>query len=441
MKTKQISEFFQKDYVDFASYDNLRKIASYIDGQKNAARKVLYTILEKSIKEELKVSQLSSKAGEFSSYLHGNLDGVIINLAQKFVGTNNVPLLTSEGSFGTRFIQEAAATRYIYTAGNKDLFKLFNKEDNKVLIKQEFEGEAIEPLFYVPNLPIILLNGSEGISSGFAQKILPRNPKKVKQYIIDFLSNSLRPRKENSLEPYFEGFRGTIESTENPKQWKIKGLVDKTTKDSVLITELPIGYELQGYLKVLRTLQEKKVINSFKDFSENDIFKFEVTFPSGVLNNMSQETLLEKLKLVKSVTENYTCMDENNKIVVFENVRDLINAYINVKLKFLGFRKDNSVSEMIDNLDVLKYKAYFISSVIKGEILVNNKSKQEIITQIEQNEKIKKVEDSYDYLLRMPIYSLTKEKVQEIKEQITDTKNEIDTLKNTPLEEIWKGDL
>jgi DNA topoisomerase-2 len=156
---------------------------------------------------------------------------------------------------------------------------------------------------------------------------------------------------------------------------------------------------------------------------------------------MSQETLLEKLKLVKSVTENYTCKDENNKIVVFENVRDLINAYINVKLKFLGFRKDNSVSEMIDNLDVLKYKAYFISSVIKGEILVNNKSKQEIITQIEQNEKIKKVEDSYDYLLRMPIYSLTKEKVQEIKEQITDTKNEIDTLKNTPLEEIWKGDL
>jgi DNA gyrase/topoisomerase IV subunit A len=79
--TRKITEFFKSDYVDQASYDNLRKIASLVDGQKNAARKIIYTILQKNIKEKIKVSQLGSKVAEFAEYLHGNMDGVIVNLA------------------------------------------------------------------------------------------------------------------------------------------------------------------------------------------------------------------------------------------------------------------------------------------------------------------------------------------------------------------------
>ena len=180
MSKIKITDFFQNDYVDQASYDNLRKVASLVDGQKNAARKILYTILEKNIKDEIKVSQLGSKVAEFAEYLHGSMDGVTINLAQNFPGTNNIPLLAREGNFGTRFSQSASAPRYIFTHGTKEFFELFKKEDNQVLIKQYFEGQQIEPMFYVPNLPILLINGSEGVSSGFAQKILPRNPKKNK---------------------------------------------------------------------------------------------------------------------------------------------------------------------------------------------------------------------------------------------------------------------
>ncbi len=174
----KISTFFENDYVDQASYDNLRKIASLVDGQKNSSRKIIYTILEKNIKDEIKVSQLGSKVAEFAEYLHGNLDGVIVNLAQNFPGTNNIPLLTREGNFGTRFAQEASASRYIYTYGSKEFFQLFNKNDNAILVKQYFEGEQIEPMFYLPTLPLLLINGSEGVSSGFAQKILSRDPTK-----------------------------------------------------------------------------------------------------------------------------------------------------------------------------------------------------------------------------------------------------------------------
>jgi DNA topoisomerase-2 len=131
----KITEFFSTDFVNYASYSNLRMIASLMDGQKNASRKIIYTILQKNIKEKIKVSQLGSKVAEFAEYLHGNMDGVIVNLAQDFVGTNNTPLLHKKGNFGTRFAQEASASRYIFTYGSENLFNLFKKEDNNILIK------------------------------------------------------------------------------------------------------------------------------------------------------------------------------------------------------------------------------------------------------------------------------------------------------------------
>ena len=221
--TRKITEFFKSDYVDQASYDNLRKIASLVDGQKNAARKIIYTILQKNIKEKIKVSQLGSKVAEFAEYLHGNMDGVIVNLAQDFVGSNNLSLLQKKGNFGTRFAQESSASRYIFTYGSENLFNLFRKEDNNILVRQFFEGQEIEPVFYVPNLPVLLINGSEGVSSGFAQKILPRDPKLIKDYIISSFNNDSLPL----LPPFYKGFKGSVEQGENPAQWLIKGTFDK----------------------------------------------------------------------------------------------------------------------------------------------------------------------------------------------------------------------
>ena len=172
----KIEDFLNTKLVNYASYDNLRKIASCVDGLKNAARKVLYTVHDKKIKEKIKVLQLANKCAEYSDYLHGDLSGVVVTLGQDFSGTNNLPLIEKSGSFGTRSVNESAAPRYIFANGSKDFFKIFKYEDDDILIKQEFEGFQIEPKFYLPVLPMILINGSEGVSSGFAQKILGRNP-------------------------------------------------------------------------------------------------------------------------------------------------------------------------------------------------------------------------------------------------------------------------
>lgn len=435
--TRKITEFFKSDYVDQASYDNLRKIASLVDGQKNAARKIIYTILQKNIKEKIKVSQLGSKVAEFAEYLHGNMDGVIVNLAQDFVGSNNLSLLQKKGNFGTRFAQESSASRYIFTYGSENLFNLFRKEDNNILVRQFFEGQEIEPVFYVPNLPVLLINGSEGVSSGFAQKILPRDPKVIKDYIISSFNNDSLP----SLPPFYKGFKGTIEQGETPAQWLIKGSFDKISNSRILITEVPIGYDLKSYIDVLDDLEDKKIILSYKDKSEDDDFKFEVNIGIKALSEWDDETILTKLKLIKKVSENYTCMNEHNKIEVFKDIYEIINRYIAVKMKYFGLRKEyllKTIEEQIKS-DFSRYT--FIKSIVEEKLIISKRKKSEIELDLANIAGIIKKDDSYDYLLNMNLLSLTEERMQKLESDIRTNKEKLDSLKIKDVKDIWKEEI
>jgi len=433
----KLTDFFGTDYVDFSSYDNLRKISSLVDGQKNASRKILYTILEKNVKDKIKVSQLGSKISEFSEYLHGSLDNVVINMAKSFPGTNNIALLESHGNFGTRFSPDASAPRYIYANGSKEFFEYFKKEDMQILKQQEFEGNLIEPRFYVPTIPILLVNGSEGVSSGFAQKILPRNPMTIKSYLKAVLNNKKVPK----LIPYYNGFNGTITHGINPGQWYINGTVKKLGVNKVLITELPIGYDLMGYLKVLDSLEDKKLIRSYKDKSEDDIFKFEVSINSKLLASWSNEELLSVLKLTKTVTENYTVLDENNKIKVFDSAEEIIDAFIKVKLQYLDLRKTNQVSVLTESIKLDYSKYLFIKNIVQETLKINKRKKINIIQDLNKLPDIIKKDNSYDYLLNMNILSLTEERMQKLEADIKSTKTELTKLSNTNIKSMWLAEL
>ena len=433
----KISDFYNSDFVNYSSYDNLRKI-SQIDGLKNASRKIVYTLLEKNVKDFVKVSQLGALICQFSDYLHGSLDNVIVTLGQNYAGTNNLPLVEKKGNYGTRFSNEASASRYIFGKGSEYLFKLFKKEDAPILKNQYFEGFKIEPQFYVPTLPVILVNGSEGISSGFAQKILPRDYKKLKKYISDKLAGK-NPRGD--FTPYFNGFNGTVEQGETPNQWLIKGTIQKIAKNKVLITEVPIGYDLKSYLKVLDSLEDDKKIVSYKDLSDNDIFKFEVSFLTKDLEQLSDDDILERLKLIKKVSENYTVLDENNKIIEFNSAKEICDYYINFKLSYVQKRKEYLIEKCNSDLSILKSKIAFIKGVTQNEIIISKKKKDEIVKQLEKTQGIIKVNDSFDYLLKLPLYSLTAEKILELEKQLKETKDSLKLLKETTAENLWTKDI
>jgi DNA topoisomerase-2 len=434
-----VKKFFNSDYVNTASYDNIRKIASVIDGQKNAGRKILYTILEKNIKDEIKVSQLGSKIAEFTEYLHGSLDNVIVNLAQNFVGTNNVPMLVREGNFGSRFTQEASASRYIYTHGSPEFFKLFNKQDSAILQDQYFEGAKIEPRFFVPELPLLLINGSEGVSFGFAQKILPRSPKTLIKLIKDRIAG--KKWKEQNIVPHYEGFKGTVVQGDSINQWLIKGCAQRTSSTKVTITEIPVGYDLKSYLEVLDALEEKKAIQSYTDHSENEVFKFEVSFQSKILKELNDDELLSHLKLIKKVSENYTVMDEFNKIRVFNNVIEILDHYITVKLDYLDKRKSHLLGKLQSDINIDQSKYNFIESIINGKLSVNNRKKDDVEKDLAVMTNIIQVDGSYDYLLNMNIMSLTQERMKKLKESLTEKKNELTTLKKMSTTDIWSASI
>ena len=433
----QLSNFFNSDFVDYASYDNLRKIGSCIDGLKNASRKVIFTVLEKNIKEPIKVSQLANKVAEYAEYLHGSLDGVVVNLGQDFAGTNNVPLLQKKGNFGTRFAQEASAPRYIFTYGSKNLFTLFKKEDLKILKEQMFEGERIEPVFYVPTLPLILVNGSEGVSSGFAQKILPRNPKNI----IKYLTNKIQGKRNNKdlLKPFFKDFKGTVEQGETSFQWLIKGTIERTNKNQITISEIPVGYDLKTYIKVLKTLEDSKVILDWDDLSDKE-FKFIVKMNPKDLDKLSEDEILDKLKLVKKVTENLTCLNANNQIQEFQSAEEILDYYFKVKMEYLGKRKDYLVQELKTDLDILNAKITFIKAILDKSLVIEKQPKDKIVKNLEKIITVK-VQDSYDYLLNMPLYSLTLEKIKALTETLKNSKLKLKETQEKTLENFWLEDL
>ena len=433
----QLSNFFNSDFVDYASYDNLRKIGSCIDGLKNASRKVIFTVLEKNIKEPIKVSQLANKVAEYAEYLHGSLDGVVVNLGQDFTGTNNVPLLQKKGNFGTRFAQEASAPRYIFTYGSKNLFTLFKKEDLKILKEQMFEGERIEPVFYVPTLPLILVNGSEGVSSGFAQKILPRNPKSI----IKYLTNKIQGKRNNKdlLKPFFNDFKGTVEQGETSFQWLIKGKIERTNKNQITISEIPVGYDLKTYIKVLKTLEDNKIILDWDDLSDKE-FKFIVKMNPKDLDKLSEDEILDKLKLVKKVTENLTCLNANNQIQEFQSVEEILDYYFKIKMEYLGKRKDYLVQELKTDLDILNAKITFIKAILDKSLVIEKQPKDKIVKNLEKIITVK-VQDSYDYLLNMPLYNLTLEKIKALTETLKNSKLKLKETQEKTLENFWLEDL
>lgn len=436
----ELSKFFNEDYCNFGAYDGYRKIANYIDGFKPSARKVMHTAM-KTVRDDIKVSILQSRTAEKTGYLHGeaSLYGVVVGLAQDFVGTNNIPLLKREGHFGTRAEQDPAASRYIFTNCETVLPYIFREEDEAILKDQIFEGDHIEPQYFYPIIPLLLVNGSEGVAVGFAQKILPRNPIDIIKAIKYRLTSTGRDCKTYSI-PYFKGFKGTVVETE-PGSYEIKGTFERVHSTKIKITEIPIGYDLSSYLKVLDRLEDDGKIKYYTDMSSDESFCFEVHLQRADLETLTDDEIMQMFKLIKRVTENYTCIDEDNKIREFKSIDEVLDAYGKARIQAYAERKAWLLSRLETDIKTLHSKYLFVKNVIEKNIILDNKSEENVESQLEKINGIIKIDGSFNYLLNMPMRSLTKETYQKLKEQIKEKAEQLKTTKATSQFDLWMKDL
>lgn len=434
----KITQFYNTDYVDASSYDNLRKIASVADGLKNSGRKVIHTVLAKNITKDTKVSRLKSTVSEFTEYLHGedNLAGVIVNIARRYTGTNNLPLLKEEGNFGKRHKNDASADRYIFTAAERYLPKLFNKDDTPTLVHQTFEGAVIEPRYFTPVLPTLLINGSPyAISSGFTQFILARplgeTLKATKKYIEtgEFVCPN----------PGWNGFQGSVVDKGDRKFW-VYGKFERVNTTNIRITELPIGYELKSYIKVLDTLEDNKVIESYQDRSTGSTFTFNIKV-TRKFSELNDEKIYEALKLIAKFTEFYNVMGPDNRILEFKTPEEVFYEYARIREEQYVKRKEYLIEKIKEDLKMYASKYLFVKNVVDGNIVVNNQKKDAIIKQIEPVKGIIEQDGSYDYLLRMPIYSLTEEKLKELHEKIVAEKQRLTEVEAMTVKDMWLADI
>ena len=436
---RTVTSFFDKEYLEYARYvvEN-RAIPSCIDGLKPTQRKVVYIankIWKTGNEKPMKLFQLAGRVAAEAFYHHGNtsLESSMVGMAQKF--KNSLPLLQGVGQFGSLRSPAAGAPRYISAKLHPNFRLLY--QDFDLLENKIEEGEKIEPAFFLPIVPTVILNGTSGIAVGFATNILNRNPKDV----VDACISTLNDKRMKVLAPWIEEFKGTFtRDLENPKTWKIKGKYQIINTTTVKITAIPPNYTYERYEEILNLLMEKGVITSYDDNSSETI-EYILKFRRSVLNDLVSKGKLDNaLRLNTQETENLTTIDENGELKIFTKAEDIVKHFVEVRLKWYQVRKDFLIDKTEKQLALVTNKARFINDIIKGKLKINNVPKETIVTYLKTNS-YDTVHGTYDYLLSMSIHSLTKERYEKLLLEKEGCIIALKTLKATDPKEMYLTDL
>ena len=459
--TVSYTDFINKELIHFSKYDCDRSIPNLMDGLKTSLRKILFSAFKKGLTTEIKVAQFSGYVSEHSCYHHGeaSLNGAIVGMAQNYVGSNNINLLVPSGQFGTRLKggDDSASERYIFTLLNKLTRTIFPAADDHVIKYLTDDGTPVEPLFYAPIIPMILVNGSKGIGTGFSTDIMCYNPVDIIDYLKTKLSSDTIYDKQ--ILPYYEGFKGTITKLTDHK-YLIKGNYTTVGTDTIHVTELPVGFWTDDFKGLLETLIDpgqdktgKKIVPIIKDYcdmSKDTNVDFTITFAKGRLtelegskddNGCNGVDKLLKLYTTNSNT-NMHMFDANDKLKKYATVEDIIDDYYVTRLDLYVKRKDYMIHAIEKELLLLSNKAKYIKENLEGTIDLRKKTKDVVIEMLNnKNYDIMDNDADYKYLTKMTMDSVTEENVNKLFDERENKSAELSVIKSTTINQMWSGEL
>jgi DNA topoisomerase-2 len=377
-RTKQsISEFVNTELIQFSIADLERSIPNVMDGLKPSQRKVLYGCFKKKLTVDTKVAQLSGYISEHTSYHHGetSLQGTIINMAQDFVGSNNINLLVPSGQFGSRLIggSDAASPRYIFTRLNPITKVLFNEYDSALLEYLDDDGMSIEPKYYIPIIPMLLVNGSQGIGTGYSTTIPCYNPADIIEN-LHLLIESNGTAAMKPMIPWYKGFKGTILPDTTPGKYITLGVWSRKTPTTIEVSELPIGKWTQNYKEFLEELVEKNEIVDYKNNSDDCTVNFTITMQKTVIDDLiAKNKVIDTLKLSSSInTSNMHVFDADCKIRKVQCAEEIILLFYIVRKEHYAKRKKYLLDTLESDIALLRSKMNFILYVLNKQIKIYN---------------------------------------------------------------------
>ena len=550
---RTFGEFVSDELVHFSIADLRRSLPSAIDGLKPTQRKVLHSCFRRRLlgtAAEMKVASLAGYCSDVTAYHHGeaSLHTAIINLAQDFVGSNNVPLLESCGQFGTRAEggADAASPRYIFTKLAPITPLLYPEADQPILAYETEDGQQIEPAHYVPVVPTLLLNGSNGIGTGWSTLCWGYHPLEVIDNVLAYAEG--RPMSE--LQPWAAGFEGGIEveagaaleaegaleggepheaearAVEDaarprapPRRFVSRGRVQVSDAGEIVISELPLGVWTSSYKRWLgRAAKEAKEETAAvaastdeaagRNWSISDVWRADQLLTERHTQTRVEFVLQPTERLLAAVAageapplaeifrleaphslRNAHAFDSSGQLVHLGCAHEVIAMHAEARLDAYARRKQHELDELGGSLRLLEAKARFVSMVCEGELpLISSGGRlssqagvvaaleeagfepsldlpragqpqltagdvvTDVVTPAGQPQLTAGAGDaaagaagaasrSYDYLLRMPLVTLTGERQARLEERIASSRDQIAALQATSELDLWRREL
>jgi len=420
-----IKDFINTFYKDYANYILVyRGIPTFEDGFTNVQRKLFYTL--SSLKKN-KYHEMLNVIGNLKStgYLHGDASGYKAgaNMIASYIGSsNNINLFEGDGNYGSRFFRKPASMRYVKGKFADISDEIFVDTD----ITEKSSGfEAKEPSFYLPIIPMLIVNGNMGIGLGFATNIPPHNPINIIDYMIEILEKGVSDIK---IYPYYKGYNSPKIRKIGDGKFKIKGKVKKISDKKIQITDIPPQYEYNTYVSLLDKLVDNNTLTSYVDNSSFDKFDFTVRFKEPI-----SDDYMTILGLSKSISCNYVCI-KNGSVKTYNEAEDIVDDFIEFRQEYYSKRFKNDIKKLKNDIKFLRAKKYFISGILKH--LNNNSSidKKSIMNFIK--------DDNYkDKLLRLSILSISNEDVEQLVIDINNLKDKIISISSKDVDDTYVEEL
>ncbi|CAL1697067.1 unnamed protein product [Somion occarium] len=461
-----IKDFINHELILFSQADNIRSIPAVADGLKPGQRKVIWGCFKRKLKSEIKVAQLVGYISEKSQYHHGeqSLMMTIVNLAQDYVGSNNVNLLMPNGQFGTRDQggKDHASARYIFTEPSPMARALFHPADDPLLNTLQEDNVVIEPEWYMPIIPLVLVNGADGIGTGWSTNVPCYNPTDI----VDNIRRLMKGEEQVPMLPWWRGFKGIIKKTGEFK-YDVTGIARKVDDTTVDIIELPIHKWTSNYKVDLEAMMGEKGDGPVREYHDNMNVHYSVVMTEEGMKKAEEQGLLEYFKLTTKInTSNMICFDFEGKIKKYSSPEEIIEEFFPVRLAYYQKRKDFLVEELQSDFEKLTNQARFILMIVEKKLVISARKKVEVVAELRklqfrpyptvkkakvagENEDVVEDEEEeeeqdgtdYDYLLNMKISSLTKEKIEKLRKQAQEKEKELLTLLELTPIQIWNTDL
>ena len=336
--------------------------------------------------------------------------------------------------------KDAASPRYIFTNLTNTTPLLFNKYDNKLLNYIDSDGMMIEPDYYVPVLPVLLINGSSGIGTGYSTNIPPYDLEDIAKIILNKLKGK---HDEYELIPSYRHYNGQVMRL-NANKFLLIGTYEIVNANTIIITEIPIGVSINAYKSMLNDMIEKKTIKSYENNSNDSIPNFIIVVEDKlipVLKTGNQTNILTTFNLTTTIcTTNMHAFDKNGILTKYNSANEILDYFYDIRLEFYDKRKKYMIKLIEDELIILENKIRFIMMIVKKELKVI-KVKISVLNEKLEELDFFKLDNKYDYLTSMPIHNLTLEKIEELVNKCKDITTQLNIIKAKSIKKMWMEDI